>query len=162
MRQITAAEHLAFVEAKAADQDFPTTVSFLQLPAWAKVKPEWGHESLGFFDGSELVGAGLVLYREMPKVKRSLAYLPEGPVIDWLRPDLDGFLTALAQHAKAKGAFGVRIGPTVVERTWGPDTIKTAIADEHLTTLSQAAPDATHRDVVRVSDTLHRLGWKAP
>ncbi|MFZ2261350.1 MAG: peptidoglycan bridge formation glycyltransferase FemA/FemB family protein [Luteococcus japonicus] len=162
VRQITAAEHLAFVEAKAADQDFPTTVSFLQLPAWAKVKPEWGHESLGFFDGSELVGAGLVLYREMPKVKRSLAYLPEGPVIDWLRPDLDGFLTALAQHAKAKGAFGVRIGPTVVERTWGPDTIKTAIADEHLTTLSQAAPDATHRDVVRVSDTLHRLGWKAP
>ena len=162
MRQITAAEHLAFVEAKAADQDFPTTVSFLQLPAWAKVKPEWGHESRGFFDGRELVGAGRVLYREMPKVKRSLAYLPEGPVIDWLRPDLDGFLTALAQHAKAKGAFGVRIGPTVVERTWGPDIIKTAIADEHLTTLSQAAPDATHRDVVRVSDTLHRLGWKAP
>lgn len=162
VRPITADQHLAFVEAKAADHGLPTTVSFLQLPAWAKVKPEWGHESLGFFDGSELIGAGLVLYREMPKVKRSLAYLPEGPVVDWTRPDVDQLLTALAQHCKAKGAFGVRIGPTVVERVWGPATIKEAVADEKLTTLSQATPDHTDPVGQQLAATLRRLGWKAP
>lgn len=162
MRQITAAEHLAFVEAKAADQNFPTTVSFLQLPAWAKVKPEWGNESLGFFDGSELIGAGLVLYRQLPKVKRSLAYLPEGPVVDWLRDDLDEILTALTTHVKRKGAFGVRIGPAIVERAWGPDTIKEAIADEKVTMLGQVTPDSSNPDVAKVAATLRRLGWKAP
>ena len=30
-----------------------------------------------------LVGAGLVLYRQLPTAQRYLAYLPEGPVIDW-------------------------------------------------------------------------------
>ena len=73
---ITSAQHLAFVEARAAERDFPATVSFLQLPAWATVKPEWRAESLGWFDGTELIGAGLVLYRQMPKLKRYLAYLP--------------------------------------------------------------------------------------
>ena len=73
---ITPAQHLAFVEALAAEPDHPTTVSFLQLPAWATVKPEWRAESLGWFDGTELIGAGLVLYRQMPKLKRYLAYLP--------------------------------------------------------------------------------------
>ncbi|WP_420176482.1 lipid II:glycine glycyltransferase FemX [Luteococcus sp. OSA5] len=162
VRQITAAEHLAFVEAKAADQSFPTTVSFLQLPAWAKVKPEWGNESLGFFDGSELIGAGLVLYRQLPKVKRSLAYLPEGPVVDWLRDDLDEILTALATHVKRKGAFGVRIGPAIVERAWGPDTIKQAIADEKVTMLGQVTPDVTRPEVAKVATTLRKLGWQAP
>lgn len=162
MRQITAAQHLAFVEAKAADQNYPTTVSFLQLPAWAQVKPEWGNESLGFFDGSELIGAGLVLYRQLPKLKRYLAYLPEGPVVDWLRDDLDQILTALAEHVKAQGAFGLRIGPTIVERAWGPDTIKTAVADDAMTVLSQATPDVTNAEAAQVSATLRRLGWKAP
>jgi hypothetical protein len=37
---------------------------------------------------AELVGVGLVLYRQMPKVKRYLAYLPEGPVINWDAIDL--------------------------------------------------------------------------
>ena len=48
------------------------------------MKPEWRHESLGWFAGdASLVGAGLVLYRQLPRLKRYLAYLPEGPVIDW-------------------------------------------------------------------------------
>jgi len=162
VRQITPAEHLALVEAKASNKDFPTTVSFLQLPAWAKVKPEWESESLGFFDGSELIGAGLVLYRQLPKIRRYLAYLPEGPVIDWLRDDLDEILAALAEHARARGAFGLRIGPAIVERAWGPDTIKQAIADEHVSALSQVTPDHSSPEVARVSATLRRLGWKPP
>ena len=62
----------------------------MQVPAWADVKAEWRSESLGWFDErtGELVGAGLVLYRQLPKIKRYLAYLPEGPVINWFAPNL--------------------------------------------------------------------------
>ena len=43
----TAEQHLAFVQQRGS-------ASFLQTPAWAKVKPEWRGESIGFFAGSEL------------------------------------------------------------------------------------------------------------
>ena len=77
VRPISADEHLAFVRSRSS-------VSFLQTPAWAAVKNEWRGESIGWFDaarpaGEQLVGAALVLYRQLPRVKRYLAYLPEGP-----------------------------------------------------------------------------------
>ena len=88
---INAAEHLAFVRAQRS-------VSFLQTPAWAQVKTEWRSESLGWFDGQRLVGAGLVLHRPVPRLRsRTLAYLPEGPVIDWTG-ELDAWLDPLAAH----------------------------------------------------------------
>ena len=59
----------------------------LQTPAWGQVKSEWRSESVGWFSGNDgPVGAGLVLYRQLPKIKKYLAYLPEGPVIDWTAP----------------------------------------------------------------------------
>ena len=75
VRPITADEHLSVVTDRSG--------SFLQTPAWGEVKTEWGHESLGWFDGADLVGAALVLYRALPRTRRALAYLPEGPVVDW-------------------------------------------------------------------------------
>ncbi|HSN42559.1 MAG TPA: peptidoglycan bridge formation glycyltransferase FemA/FemB family protein, partial [Propionibacteriaceae bacterium] len=162
VRTITPAEHLAYFEARAADPGFAPTVSFLQTPAWAKVKPEWTSETLGWFSGTQLVGVGLVLYRQLPKVKRYLAYLPEGPVLDWAREDIADFLPPLAKHVKATGAFGLRIGPTLVHRRWNAATIKDAVADAELRTLSQASPDETHLDAVRLANTLTHLGWKRP
>ena len=80
VRRITADEHLAYVRERS-DQ---SSISFLQVPSWAGAKAEWSHASLGWFDADErLVGAGLVLLRQVPRVKRYLAYLPEGPDIDW-------------------------------------------------------------------------------
>ncbi|MGJ6980628.1 lipid II:glycine glycyltransferase FemX [Aestuariimicrobium soli] len=147
--------------------EFPTTVSFLQTPAWAKVKPEWTSESLGFFDGTALIGVGLVLYRALPGVhkvglKSSLAYLPEGPVLDWTRPDVPELLDALAKHARKQGAFGLRIGPTLPHQSWGPDTIKAAIADDAIVRLSQATPDHTDHAATRLANQLRSLGWQAP
>ena len=57
------------------------------------MKSEWRRESIGWFRGGELVGVGLVLYRQLPKVRRFLAYLPEGPVLDWDDDDLAAWLT---------------------------------------------------------------------
>ena len=117
------------------------SVSFLQTPAWAKVKSEWRSESVGWFNGSnDPVGAGLVLYRQLPKIKKYLAYLPEGPVIDWAAPDIAEWLRPLADHVRAAGAFGVSIGAPAIARRWSAETIKAAIADERVTRLSEASP----------------------
>ncbi|MBO1031836.1 peptidoglycan bridge formation glycyltransferase FemA/FemB family protein [Tessaracoccus sp. SD287] len=163
IRQLQASEYLAFINrVSAPGSDFATTVSFLQTPAWAKVKPEWMPELLGWFDGSQLIGVGLVLYRQLPRLKRYLAYLPEGPVLDWGRRDVPELLDALVGHARKQGAFAVRIGPTLVHHRWHTETIKAAIADPAITTLAEVTPDETANAATRLANTLTHLRWRAP
>ncbi len=156
VRPISPAQHLAFVRAQPS-------VSFLQTPAWAKVKPEWRAESLGWFADGDLVGAGLVLHRAVPVPKvghfRTLAYLPEGPVIDWTSEDLGRWLGPMARHLKREGAFAVRMGPPVVTRRWSAAQVKAGLADPDVRRLDDLAP--SHRDPVgtRVVSELRRLGW---
>jgi lipid II:glycine glycyltransferase (peptidoglycan interpeptide bridge formation enzyme) len=153
VREIGADEHLAFVRRQRS-------VSFLQTPAWGAVKAEWRHESLGWFQGDELVGAGLVLYRQLPRVKRYLAYLPEGPAIDWEVEDLTAWLKPLAAHLKRRGAFGVRMGPPVVTRRWDAATVKAGIADSAVTRLGDLAPTERSHGGARVVAQLRDLGWR--
>ncbi len=127
VRAITPAQHDEWVANRPS-------VSFLQLPEWGEVKSGWRSESLGWFDGSRLVAASLVLYRPVPRVpQRTLAYLPEGPDIDWLRAEhpgisLDAWLGPLLAHCRSQGAFQVKMGPPVALRRWEAPTIKAAIA----------------------------------
>ena len=153
VRPISREQHLAFVRAQ------PWT-SFLQTPAWATVKPEWRAESLGWFAGSDLVGAALVLHRNLPRLSRSLAYLPEGPVVDWTAADLGAWLAPMTRHLKQQGAFAVRMGPPVVTRRWSAARVKEGIADPAVRRLDDLAP--THREPVgaRVVSQLHDLGWR--
>jgi lipid II:glycine glycyltransferase (peptidoglycan interpeptide bridge formation enzyme) len=72
VRPVSPAEHLAWIESHGP-------VSFLQTPAWGRVKSEWHHESVGWFDGEVLLGCALVLFRPIPVVGYTLAYVPEGP-----------------------------------------------------------------------------------
>ena len=153
VRTISTPEHLEFVRSRPS-------VSFLQTPAWAAVKNEWRGESIGWFRGETLAGAGLVLYRKLPKLDRYLAYLPEGPDIDWLDGDLAGWLTPMAAHLKRQGAFGIRMGPPVVMRRWHATTIKAAIADPVLTTLSDVPADASDDAALALQQALKKLGWK--
>ncbi|GAA2093527.1 peptidoglycan bridge formation peptidyltransferase VanK-Sc [Microlunatus panaciterrae] len=156
IRTITAAEHLDFIKGR-------DWVSFLQTPAWGRVKSEWRNESVGWFDSDgTLVGAGLVLYRQLPRIKRFLAYLPEGPVIDWEAEDLGAWLNPLARHLKSAGAFGVRIGPPVVLRRWQADTIKAAIADPDVTRLTDATPDTFNSRASWARNQMRTLGWRPP
>ena len=151
-RPISAEQHLTHIGQRGS-------ASFLQTPAWAKVKSEWRGESVGFFDGDDLVGVALVLYRELPKLKRYLAYLPEGPVLDWARPDVAEALQALVTYAKKRKAFAVRIGPTLVHRRWLAPTIKDAVADDDVTRLSDVTPDETTLLGTRVRNLLLHGGW---
>jgi lipid II:glycine glycyltransferase (peptidoglycan interpeptide bridge formation enzyme) len=155
IRPIPAAEHAAYVAAQPS-------ASFLQTPGWAAVKSEWRSESLGWYDGERMVGAGLVLYRQMPKVKRYLAYLPEGPVIDWEADDLGRWLRPLATHARKQGAFGVRMGPPVVTRRWNAKTIKDALAAGQHPRLGDVPADATQASGGAVTRHLKALGWRPP
>jgi lipid II:glycine glycyltransferase (peptidoglycan interpeptide bridge formation enzyme) len=153
VRTITAAEHLAFLERQRS-------ASFLQTPAWARCKPEWRPESIGWERDGELVGAALVLYRQLPRVKRYLAYLPEGPVIDWDTEELAAWLSPMAEHLKGQGAFGIRIGPPVVTRRWSAQQVKDGIADEGVRSLTALPP--TERSVAgaKVVSQLRDLGWQ--
>ena len=153
VRTLTPAEHLDFVRR----QD---SVSFLQTPAWARAKPEWRAESLGWSRNGEVVGAGLVLYRQLPRLKRYLAYLPEGPAIDWECDDLGSWLRPMAAHLKQQGAFGVRMGPPVVTRRWSAAQVKEGIADDDVHRLDQVAPLERSRTGARVVGQLEDLGWR--
>jgi vancomycin resistance protein VanK len=167
VRTITAEEHLAYIRSmfRPAAGSPAGSASFLQTPAWAAVKPEWKGESIGWIrrssTGSEnIVGAALVLYRQLPKVKRYLAYLPEGPLIDWDSEDLGAWLDPMAAHLRKQGAFGIRIGPPVVTRRWSAAQIKEGIADDAISTLTALPPTERNQVGARVVSQLQDLGWK--
>ncbi len=156
VRPISSAEHLAFLAARPS-------ASFLQCPSWAAVKQEWGSRSLGWYDErDELVGVGLVLLRQVPKVKKFLAYLPEGPVVDWATDDLAALLDPMVEHLRGEGAFGIKMGPPVVRRRWSGATVKAAIAEGTARRLADVPPDSTDDVGERVSVTLAAAGWRAP
>jgi lipid II:glycine glycyltransferase (peptidoglycan interpeptide bridge formation enzyme) len=161
VRVITPEEHLAYIRTRP-------TVSFLQTPAWGEVKGAWRSESLGWFRDSsaEPVGAGLVLYRPVPRLpQRTLAYLPEGPDLDWLgerHPDLKlvDWLAPMLAHLKARGSFSVKMGPNVPVRRWSAPTIKEAIASGAATRLRDLGPDLEERRAVALLSQLRAAGWQ--
>jgi lipid II:glycine glycyltransferase (peptidoglycan interpeptide bridge formation enzyme) len=171
VRRITSDQHLAHIRARAAGAGL---VSTLQVPAWGAVKSDWRHESLGWFDGDALIGAGLVLYRQVPRLPRYLAYLPEGPDIDWLgegpaarglagAPEavhpLPEWLDPMLAHLRTAGAFAAKIGPPVWTRRWYPATLKDAIAGGGARTLRDLPADETDGRAIAAIDVLEALGW---
>jgi lipid II:glycine glycyltransferase (peptidoglycan interpeptide bridge formation enzyme) len=161
VRAITAEEHLDFLRKLTASGE---SASFLQTPAWGQVKSEWRRESIGWFaatgDG-EPVGVGLVLYRQLPKVRRYLAYLPEGPVLDWEDEDLRAWLNPMVRHLRKAGAFGIRMGPPVVTRRWDAASVKRGVADDAVRRLGDVPPTSRSQAGARVVSQLQELGWQA-
>lgn len=159
VRVITAEEHLAYIKTRPS-------VSFLQTPAWGTVKSGWHSESLGWFDGDQIVGAGLVLYRSVPRLpQRSLAYLPEGPDLDWTGEqypeyDLKDWMEPMLRHLKQRGAFTVKMGPPIEVRRWSAATIKDAIAAGQATKLRDLPPDWQDPQAVRVTERLRNARWE--
>lgn len=151
VRPITAEEHLAVVTDASG--------SFLQTPAWGAVKTDWTSESLGWFDGVNLVGAGLVLYRSLPRTSRALAYLPEGPVIDWSRHSATSVTGPLLAHLRQRKAFSVKMGAPIVARRWAASTLKSAIAAGDVPRLSDVPADSTSETAEAVTAELTADGW---
>ena len=146
------------------------SASFLQTPAWGEVKGGWRAESVGWFEGepnaSQPVGSALILYRQAPGMRRYLAYIPEGPAIDWADAAAPGglarWIDPLLAHVKRQAAFGLRIGPMVVTRRWSNATLKAALADSSVTRLRDVPADET-TDIGRsLRDQFTAAGWRPP
>lgn len=154
LKAITREEHLVFVSARPS-------VSHMQVPSWGDVKPDWRAASLGWFDeGDRLVGAGLVLLRPLPKLKRYLAYLPEGPAIDWAAADLEQWLEPMLTYLKEQGAFSVKMGPPVIARRWSAEAVKKAIASPQAQRLRDVEATAHELRAFDIADRLRQMGWR--
>ncbi|MEU8589071.1 peptidoglycan bridge formation glycyltransferase FemA/FemB family protein [Streptomyces sp. NPDC048664] len=156
IRPISPQDHLAFIASRPS-------ASHMQVPSWGEVKPDWRAESLGWFeedgDGGP-VGVGLVLLRPLPRLGRCLAYLPEGPVIDWDAPDLGRWLAPLVTHLRGRGAFSVKMGPPVVVRRWSADAVKEAMADPDARRLRDVPPTEYEPGAAAVAERLRGMGWR--
>ncbi len=172
MRPLGRAAHLDFVNAVAAEGTTAagevaaggSGVSFLQCPSWGAVKSDWDAESLGWYQGTRLVGTGLVLYRWLPRGRRCLAYLPEGPSIDWFGErtgiGLADWLGPLVEEARRRGAFAVKLGPKVISRSWQAATLKRAMADGEHRRLGDVPADYVDPRADELTRRLRALGWR--
>ncbi len=154
VRQISSEEHLSYIAGRSS-------VSFLQTPAWGKTKAGWTSQSLGWFVCDELVGAGLMLLRKVPKVEKYLAYLPEGPDLNWEKTsDVEQALDALVVFAKARGVFQIKMGPHTWVRRWHSETLKAAISQEVAKVIGQVPADEVNEAGIALLSQLTKLGWK--
>jgi lipid II:glycine glycyltransferase (peptidoglycan interpeptide bridge formation enzyme) len=153
VREITREEHLAHLRSRP-------DASHLQIPEWGDVKPDWRAESVGWFEGKLLVATALVLYRPLPGTRRCLAYLPDGPGIDWRAPRLERLLDPLVSHLEERGAFSVRIGPPLVVRHWDAATVVAGIADPDVRHLHDLPTDGLDGYALEAAERLSRLGWR--
>lgn len=160
VRPISAAEHLDYIATRPS-------VSFLQTPAWGHVKQDWGSESLGWVDDAGSIrAAGLALYRQVPRLKRYLAYLPEGPDLPWAQAAADRrlheWLSPLTDYLRGKGAFAVRLGPQVAARSWDAPTVKAALASGEASRLGSLPPTWQDERALAIGPALADLGWLPP
>jgi lipid II:glycine glycyltransferase (peptidoglycan interpeptide bridge formation enzyme) len=157
VRRIDSEQHAAFVRTRP-------WVSFLQTSSWAPMRLGWPRESIGWFAAGEPepVGVATVLRRPVPGLRRLyLAYLPEGPAIDWGTSRLDEWLEPLVGFLRSTGAFGVRIGPPVTVRRWAADVLKTGLANPDVTTVLDLPPSSVEPLGARVVEHLERSGWRS-
>lgn len=139
--------------------------SFMQTPAWARTKPDWRQSPLGWFSATgegELVGAGLVLSRNLPRLRRSFAYLPDGPALPWetVADDPGVWIDPLVAWARADGAFALRLGFPVVSRTWEPDIVKKQISQGGLMSFTGLPPTLDNPVARSLEAWLDREAWR--
>ena len=122
----------------------------LQCWQWGKLKSQfgWQAERLAWLEGDPLsagsprarpaTAAAQILTRRTgpPGIRLALAYCPRGPVLDWSTVELRRkVLNEMIEHARARGAFLLRIDPEVQLETGEPgdggdNPVGTAVIDE--------------------------------
>ena len=114
----------------------------LQCLPWGQVKrPDWQPLPLALTENGQIVASALVLKRNLPRVKRSIFYLPRGPILDWSRPTLfAALLHQLRGLARRHRAILLKIDPAVA--------LTSSDAPQVLALLNQhnfvASPDANN------------------
>ncbi|WP_258142403.1 aminoacyltransferase [Arthrobacter sp. MYb227] len=152
LRPITQSEHSSFL------QGLPG-VSFLQRPEWAKVKGGWGSESLGWFQKEELVGAALVLHRAAPVIGHTLAYLPDGPVINWENHSTKDVLAPMIAHFRKRKVFLVRMSPGLMRNTWSANDARKALSGGEHQLIPELAVAQHGTQAEALAAELAAAGW---
>ncbi len=162
VRRITPAAHAAFLRDRPAS-------SFLQNPQWPAVKIDWRGESVGLFAADELIGAALVLYRRLPVPalvpylgRRCLAYMAEGPVVDFAAHPAQTVLPPLIRYLKTQGAFLVRMGLPGEVRRWEAATVRKALSAGEHSRLAELTAAEEDRQAATLHAQLQQLGWQPP
>ncbi len=156
VRAITAAEHRAYVASRAS-------VPLEQTPGWGRGFVAARTESVGWFDGDLIVGAGLYRLRGLPRLPmRSVAVFESGPDIDWTgarrpRLELSDWLDPLVDHLRSRGAFTARISPVVAAHDWW--RFDPAQRASGKAVMVHRAPE-TARDARTVTRRLEAAGWR--
>lgn len=88
----------------------------LQSAAWARIRAAQGWEP-EFLTLGDPLPVALVLWRRLP-LGRRIAYVPRGPVSD--PATLPAALTALAEHARERGALFLKVDPELAPEEAGP------------------------------------------
>lgn len=88
-------------------------VNLLQSYDWALIKHNWKHIYTGVYKDEKLVGAGLVLIKELP-LKMSMFYIPRGPILDFKDKELVCFyFEELKKEAKKHHCLFIKFDPMI-------------------------------------------------
>ncbi|MDW7796586.1 UNVERIFIED_CONTAM: lipid II:glycine glycyltransferase FemX [Streptococcus canis] len=92
----------------------------LQSSNWGKVKDNWEHERIGFYEDGIQVAAAACLIRKLP-LGFTIIYIPRGPIMDYANFELLDFVVkTLKTFGKSKRALFVKIDPSlVIKQTLG-------------------------------------------
>lgn len=91
---------------------------FMQSLAWGRFKKAsgWEVEHFSAMEDGRMRGAGLVLSRQLPVVRKKLYYMPRGPVAENADPSILLFLLKhVAQHIRSNNGLFMRVDPYVLE-----------------------------------------------
>ncbi len=114
--EITASEWNTFVASHPQGH-------ILQTPAWADLKCAFGWSAArvgirqtgatpGDGAGSPIIAGAQILFRPLPLGLATIAYIPEGPLVDWHDDSLVGFLfNALDNVCRSANAIFLKIEP---------------------------------------------------
>ncbi|MDN5789469.1 MAG: peptidoglycan bridge formation glycyltransferase FemA/FemB family protein [Micrococcales bacterium] len=152
VRSISASDHLDYVRGCAG-------ASYLQCPSWGQMPPRWHPESVGWFEGRRLRGVGLVLYRRVPIVG-SLAYLGEGPVVDWADLGAEDITAPLLDFLRTRAVFSVTLAPALVLRRWRNEALRAALRVGQAQRLRDLTPDVVDETATEVAIALRGQGWR--
>jgi len=92
----------------------------LQTSPWGTLKAQfgWADERVGLAREGELVAGAQVLYRRLPAGLGCLAYVPEGPLVDWADEEqLKALLAALDRAARSRGAVVLTVEPDLPDES---------------------------------------------
>lgn len=93
-------------------RNFPST-SFMQTPAWSKVKTAWSHSYVGLYENDKLICGAMILKRNLFLGKK-LFYVPRGFVVNYSdKKVLTKFIDEIKRYAKENGAIDIKIDPFI-------------------------------------------------